>query len=125
MVGETQFAPFPAGCIAGAVEVQGNADDLEFAEYLTSGFMFYFLDEAIHRLSGPGKIIAQPLTVESRRHRLKLLGTDFDDARYVGHTLVVVGAVDRWNELVAVVLGVFVILAILVADIRLAGYTGM
>ena len=42
MVGETHFAPFPAGGITGAVEVQGNADDLEIAEYLTSGFMSYF-----------------------------------------------------------------------------------
>ena len=106
--------------LPGAVEVQRDADELEFAEYLTSGFMFYFLDEAVHRLSRRGKIIAQPPTVESRRHRLKLLGTDIDDARYVADALVVVGAVDRWNELVALVLDVFVILAVLVADICLA-----
>src|SRR5215469_8088379 len=82
--------------------------------------MFYFLNEAVHRVGSPGKIIAQPPSVESRRHRLKLLGTDFDDARYMTDALVVVGAVDRWNEFVALVLDILVILAILVADICLA-----
>jgi hypothetical protein len=38
----------------------------------------------------------------------------------MAEALVVVGAVDRWNEFVALVLDVFVILAILVADICLA-----
>ena len=47
-----------------------------------------------------GKVIAQPLAVELRRHRRVVLGGDVDDAGHVADVAVVVRTVDRRNELV-------------------------
>ena len=68
----------------------------------------------------PGKLTAQPLAVELRRHRRVVLGGDVDDARHVADVAVVVRAVDHRNELVVRVLDVLVVLAVLVAVVRLA-----
>ena len=68
----------------------------------------------------PGKVVAQPLAVEPRRHGAELVFRDVHDAGHVADALVVEGAVHGGDELVVVVLGVLVVLAVLVADVRLA-----
>ena len=87
--------PLPTGRIASAIQIQGNPDDLEVAEYLAMRFLLDLVDEPVHRLSDAGKVAAKPLAVESGRHRLELSGADVDDARHVADAAVVVRAVDH------------------------------
>ena len=116
--------PLPAGRIAGPVQIEGDPDDLEVAEYLAVRFLLDLVDEPVHRLGDAGKVAAKPLAVEPWRHRLVVLGGDVDDARHVADAAVVVRAMDHRNELVVRVLDVLVVLAVLVAVVRLAVQEG-
>ena len=120
MVAGPRCKPLPAGRIAGPVQIEGYPDDLEVAEYLAVRLLLDLVDEPVHRLRDAGKVAAKPLAVESGRHRLVVLGGDVDDARHVADAAVVVRAVDHRNELVVRVLDVLVVLAVLVAVVRLA-----
>ena len=66
-----------------------------------------------------GKVGAEPPAIELCGHRRVVLGGDVDDARDVGEAIVVAGAGDRRNELVLRVPLVLVVLAKLVAVVRL------
>ena len=112
--------PLTAGRVARAVEVEGDPDDLEVADELAVRLLLDLVDEAVHRLGDVREVVAKPLAVELLRHRLVLLGADADDARHVADGPVVADAVDHRDELVARVLDVLVVLAVLVADVRLA-----
>ena len=116
--------PLPAGRVPGPVEIQRYPDDLQVAEYLAVGFLLDLVDEPVHRLGDVGKVAAQPLAIESWRHRLIVLGRDVDDTRHMTDAAIVVRAVDHRNELVLRVLDVLVVLAILVAVVRLAVQEG-
>ena len=120
MVAGARCKPLPAGRVAGPVQIQGYPDNLEVAEYLAMSFLLDLVDETVHRLGDTGKVAAQPLIVESGRHRLVVLGGDVDDARNVADSAVVVRAMHHRNELVVRVLDVLVVLAVLVAVVCLA-----
>src|SRR4029453_3807285 len=71
-----------------------------------------------------GKVARSHTPSNLGRHRLVLVGTDAHDAGHVGGDTVVVRAVDRRDELVAIVLGVLGVLADLVAVVELAVQEG-
>ncbi len=114
-----RFEPLPIGRIARAVQIQRYPDDLQVAEDLAVRFLLDLVDEPVHRLGDAGEVAAKPFTVESGRHRLVVLGADVDDARDVADAAVVVRAVHHRDELVVRVLDVLVVLAVLVAVVRL------
>src|SRR5262245_60850 len=111
--------PLPAGRIPRAVQIQWYSDNFQVAEYLPVRFLLDLVDEPVHRLRNAGKVAAKPLTIESGRHGLVVLGADVDDACDVADAAVVVRAVHHRDELVVRVLNVFVVLAGLVAVVRL------
>ena len=111
--------PLPAGRVARPVQVERDPDDLEVAEDLAVRLLLDLVDEPVHRLGDAGKVAAKPLAVELGRHRLVVLGGDVDDARHVADAAVVVRAVHHRDELVVRVLDVLVVLAVLVAVVRL------
>jgi hypothetical protein len=120
VVSRPGYEPLPAGGIASPVQIKGNPDDLEVAEYLALRLLLDLVDEPVHRLRDVGEVAAKPFAVESRGHRVELVGGDVDDARDVADAAVVVRAVDHGDELVMRVLGVLVVLAVLVAVVGLA-----
>ena len=111
--------PLPAGRVARAVQIERYPDDIEVAENLPVGFLLDLVDEPVHRLSDAWKVAAKPLAVDSGRHCLVVLGGDVDDARDVADAAVVVRPVHHRDELVVRVLDVLVVLAVLVAVVRL------
>src|SRR5690349_16929402 len=106
--------PSTAGHIARAVEVQGNADDLELANYLAPDFILDPIHEAVHGLRDTGEIFPKPVSINPRRHRLIFRLGDIDDSGYVADALIEECSMDCRDELVAVVFRVLVIFAILV-----------
>ena len=68
----------------------------------------------------PGRLSRSHWLSKRGRNGPELLLRDVDDPGHVAHALVVEGAVDGGDELVVVVLGVLVVLAVLVADVCLA-----
>jgi hypothetical protein len=120
MVGRPCEEPSPAGRVPGAVEVEGDPHDLEVAEELALGLLLDLVDEAVHRLGDAREVPAEPLAVESSRHRLEVVGGDVDDARDVADAAVVVRPADHRDELVVRALDVLVVLAVFVAVVWLA-----
>src|SRR4026208_528043 len=120
MVTRPPFEPLPVRRIARAVEVQWYPDDPELAEALSVCFLLDLVDEPVHRLGDVGNVAPKPLTVEAGRHHLVLLGTDVDDARDVAGAAGAVRAGPHRDELVVRVLDVLVVLAMLVAVVRLS-----
>ena len=65
MVAWPACKPLPARRIARAVQIEGDPDDLEVAEYLAVGLLLDLVDETVHRPGDAGKVAAKPLTVEA------------------------------------------------------------
>ena len=74
VVAGSRGVPRTAGRVAGPVEVERDADDLEVADELAVRLLLDLVDEAIHRLGDDGKVVAEPIAVELLRHRLVLVG---------------------------------------------------
>ena len=119
MVAGSGLAPRPARRVAGPVQVQGYSYDLEVADQLSLGFLPDLVDEPVHRGGHRWEVGAEPPPIELCGHRRVVVGGDVDDARDVGKAIVVAGAGDRRNELVLRVPLVLVVLAKLVAVVRL------
>src|SRR6476469_9915322 len=67
VVAGSRGAPLPAGRIASPVQIQGQAHDLQVAQYLAVGFLLDLVDELLHRLRALGELAEKPRALDMSR----------------------------------------------------------
>ena len=105
--------------IARSIEIERNAEDLKVADDLAVRLPLDLVDKPIHRLRHFGPVLAQPLAVALLRDCRCLFAGDVHESGHVADVAIGESASDRRDEFVGRVVGVFVVLAELVAGVAL------